>query len=1332
MMILPSVILVTPIKAFSPVNDNSIICSISFDPPILRDIEIDNSIFTEIYMENCISQAKIGDPVLPVYPALIQIPEGKKVSNIRAKYGKSVDINYDLINKPIIPQQELYPFSKGSGNIQFLKNEDIYESSKPALDFFYKEGDIGFCRGFSILTVYLFPVKYTPNTGDLSFFQNIMIILELNDIKSDFFGEQNRFIRYHKDDVNVINSMVENPISIETYEPYNSIFEELGGKSNGDYTPLNGGVAPLDYSDGLCDPSDSYEYVIITNNALKDTAGYDYNWTDLIDHRQSYSGLNGIIVTVEEIDTCSDYWNGTALFNDTQAHIREFCKDAYEDWGMQFLLLGGDCDSDGNPNIVPYRLFEDRYESETYDKIPCDMYYNHLDGDWYYSGSGGMWGGGRGSGVNDPYAEFYLGRLTVTNAEQVSNIVKKIIYYDTTELEEWYSISAFFGGELGWSATSKDYMEELRQGTGSFSENVGFEEWNSANSQYLIATSEQIYDEDYGSYTQYQAAVKQSINNDNTAIINHLDHGSTTFALSMSSSEIRSLTNTKPFFAYSQGCLSGRFISGTTSEQMLTVEDGDNRALATVLNTGYGYGSYSTTAGSSQHLQKLFWDYFFNCSADNQNNWQLGKAQAYSKDKLSAFIDSSSWSHAWCYVWYSSHFFGDPAQTIKIEEIDNSFTIDNENPSDGSSYLPLSLSTLIVKLKDPLGSVFDWSIETSPDIGSNSGNNELNGSKSCSISNLDFATDYIWFVNLTNGNVLTEELFSFTTRPEYIPSEPDSFSVISNGKHQIDLQWNKCSRTDTTLIEWKNTPGNWNIGEGQALYNYTDESISHTGLEEGTTVYYQAWSWNETDKIWGDSYSSGYAMTDTNAPPTYNNENPSNNSNDIYISTSLISIDIYDLDGDLINWTIETSPNIGESSEFNDANGTISCPISNINYSLCYHWYLNITDGKTWTKSSYIFTIEDETTNNPPNKPTNPNPLDGSSGIDINIDLSWTGGDPDSGDDVTYDVFFGVINPPPQIVNNQSGTSYNCESLDYETTYYWVIKSWDNNDNINISEIWSFTTSSSSSSPPSAPSSPAPPPLPPSNSNTPPIAKVGGPYTYCINQIVSFNGSGSYDSDGNINSFLWDFGDYSTGEGIIIMHTYSNEGSYTLTLTCEDDGGAFDIDTTTVIIYNCWDNGKNNNINALDQDNNLQENLSDYNIVDDLPDEIKKDIISELENASIFEKINLNNITHYIVGINDSSDVQKFSFVFYNTVSKKTSTACKKDEQTLLIDEDDDGIWDYEYDITTHVFSSFSSKKELEKSSEIINTNFLIGIVGFVLTTIILLGCFFKKKKLNS
>ncbi len=51
---------------------------------------------------------------------------------------------------------------------------------------------------------------------------------------------------------------------------------------------------------------------------------------------------------------------------------------------------------------------------------------------------------------------------------------------------------------------------------------------------------------------------------------------------------------------------------------------------------------------------------------------------------------------------------------------------------------------------------------------------------------------------------------------------------------------------------------------------------------------------------------------------------------------------------------------------------------------------------------------------------------------------------------------------------------------------------------------------------------------------------------------VTFNASASYDPNGEIVSYDWDFGDGSSGSGMIVRHTYAEAGNYTVTLTIRD------------------------------------------------------------------------------------------------------------------------------------------------------------------------------------
>lgn len=85
--------------------------------------------------------------------------------------------------------------------------------------------------------------------------------------------------------------------------------------------------------------------------------------------------------------------------------------------------------------------------------------------------------------------------------------------------------------------------------------------------------------------------------------------------------------------------------------------------------------------------------------------------------------------------------------------------------------------------------------------------------------------------------------------------------------------------------------------------------------------------------------------------------------------------------------------------------------------------------------------------------------------------------------------------------------------------------------------------------------------------NSPPVASfTRNPSSGEAPLGVSFNASGSYDSDGSITSYVWDFGDGSSGTGVTASHTYSNSGTYTARLIVSDNHGATGTVTHSVIV----------------------------------------------------------------------------------------------------------------------------------------------------------------------
>jgi len=77
------------------------------------------------------------------------------------------------------------------------------------------------------------------------------------------------------------------------------------------------------------------------------------------------------------------------------------------------------------------------------------------------------------------------------------------------------------------------------------------------------------------------------------------------------------------------------------------------------------------------------------------------------------------------------------------------------------------------------------------------------------------------------------------------------------------------------------------------------------------------------------------------------------------------------------------------------------------------------------------------------------------------------------------------------------------------------------------------------------------------NGTLPPVAIVAAlPVSGNIPLNVAFDGSASYDSDGTVASYAWNFGDGSVSSGPIAAHTYNQAGTFTATLTVTDNAGA--------------------------------------------------------------------------------------------------------------------------------------------------------------------------------
>jgi hypothetical protein len=399
-------------------------------------------------------------------------------------------------------------------------------------------------------------------------------------------------------------------------------------------------------------------------------------------NKKEEQGLEATKVKVEDILACSDYWNSDPLFNDTSARIREFCKDAYQDWETQYVLVGGDQDG---ANKIERRHLD--YDAENF--CESDLYWSNLD-NTFNADHDNQWGEGDDAGF-DLYSELFLGSIPCDEGSDVSNWLTKSFYYAESNDPEYLDNAAFYGGDTGWLCQGDDFIDySAIKGTNNWlgpnplkypswlGFQYGFETWNEKNpgNEYNLSAKWTAEPPNTGwlggSTTLAINGLKNAINNDQVTLISAIAHADPTMSLDVPMSDWQSqYHNTKPFFITDMGCHCGDMDGADDGvlHSMLFHSDTE-LAFACVYNTGYGWGSSADTNSSSALQQKLFWDYFFDVTNHSKStlNWQLGKAHAWSKDNMANTINWTSDGHTgahWRGVIETCLFFGDPAQLLR-------------------------------------------------------------------------------------------------------------------------------------------------------------------------------------------------------------------------------------------------------------------------------------------------------------------------------------------------------------------------------------------------------------------------------------------------------------------------------------------------------------------------------------------------------------------------------------------------------------------------------------------------------------------------------------------
>ena len=607
-IVITSMFLLTSFSVFVvAVNQGSsvqIILSYSFEKPVIEKVDIGDSIYDRVIMAGAPCGGDSGEPRLPSRGAYILLPQKTRVNKITVTSGDKICLGPDYIVEPV---GESVPISKITTAPMPSFNEEIYSSNDMFPGRFFTEIGTYSFRGYNILVLKLHPVQYVPVTGELFYYSDLTVSVDTVEN-----GDANLLFRGLEKDKNEVIRKIDNP------------------SVAGTYTQTGLGMGS----------TDDYDLLIITSDVLKD--GFKS-----LALAHDTTGVRTIIKTLSDID------------GSTPEDIRDYIRDAYNNLGIEYVLMGGDSD------LVPAKeLWVEAWSGGDTTFLPSDLYYACLDGP-FNSDNDDRWGepnDGENGGDVDLVAEVYIGRACVGNMQEVNNFVSKTLTYISTDPSDEYLKNVLMVGEM---------LDPLEEGNGTWGGNHTDEFIDVCNKHGYITTGipsdeyniDKLYDRNWeengwpkpdglvGGWPKRKLITR--INN-NIHIINGVGHGHIVRNMKMWRSDIYRLRNNKYCFICSWACSSGDFDDngyGDCIAEYFTVKT-SHGAFAGIWNSDAGWGEYLSTDGASQRYSREFWDAVFNESLS-----VISEANQDSKEDNIWRIGENCMR--WCY--YELNLFGDPA-----------------------------------------------------------------------------------------------------------------------------------------------------------------------------------------------------------------------------------------------------------------------------------------------------------------------------------------------------------------------------------------------------------------------------------------------------------------------------------------------------------------------------------------------------------------------------------------------------------------------------------------------------------------------------------------------
>ncbi|MBN1349055.1 T9SS type A sorting domain-containing protein [candidate division KSB1 bacterium] len=543
-------------------------------------------------LTGCELSYAVAEPQLPITALQVSLPGGAIIEAVELISVESVALEGQYTVFPVQPPRILSLDQRA--DISFVEPDSkVYSSTalyplNPVV--FSGQGRM---RGTTIANFIIHPVQYIPAEGRVQF-------------NSEIFFK----IIYRTESA-------ESPAQIYPDRLFDSFTNRITGNQSAPETAF----PPSTKISNTLEPG-YYPYVIITQEK------YVPNFQPLADWKTK-KGVPAKIITTQWL--ISNYRQGS----DNIIRARNFLKDAVNEWGTLWVLIGGDT------NIVPVKkcwAMDCQYGEFSENYIPCDLYISDLDCTWNANNNGVY---GEIDDAVELYPDVFVGRASADNSTEIDAFVNKVLTYEK-QPNLSYTLNILFLADILWTTpyTNTGITADRLRATyvpDHFNATKLYADLGNENRTSVIAAINRgmnIINHDGHAWHTVMGV------GDDLLYINDMDHFS---------------NRDKYSILFSLGCWPAAIDYDCIAEHFLTNPKGGG--VAFIGNSRYGWGSPGNAGmGYSSRYNEAFLYYLF-----KENVYNVGAALALAKARYIPYAQAEN-VYRWCM--YQTNLLGDPEMPV--------------------------------------------------------------------------------------------------------------------------------------------------------------------------------------------------------------------------------------------------------------------------------------------------------------------------------------------------------------------------------------------------------------------------------------------------------------------------------------------------------------------------------------------------------------------------------------------------------------------------------------------------------------------------------------------